>query len=67
MNVPGWDIEYSTPKTFSLMVLPDDAIPPTVTDRDQDGSFGKWLRGHIAERKGIEPEKVKFVRMRMVA
>jgi hypothetical protein len=60
----GWDIEYSTPKSVSMMVLSDSDIPPTVTDRDQEGAFGKWLRDHIAARKGVDPGAVRIYRLR---
>lgn len=60
----GWDIEYSTPKSVSMMVLPDGEIPPTVTDRDQDGSFGSWLKNYLAAKKGVDPGTVKIFRMR---
>lgn len=65
--MPGWDIEYSTPKSVSMMVLSDDDIPAVVTDRSEEGCFGKWLRSRIARKKEVEPDKVRFFRMRHVA
>jgi hypothetical protein len=65
--MPGWDIEYSTPKSVSIMVLSDDDIPAVVTDRSEEGCFGQWLKGHIAKKKEVKPDTVRFFRMRHVA
>jgi len=62
----GWDIEYSTPNSVSMMILSDDDIPPTVGDREEEGAFGKWFKDFIAAKKGVDPGTVKIYRLKGV-